>query len=291
MWYLLLAILLVSSPCANAQSDAGLFSKNNQRAYLHIPWEGKTVSWEFMLKNWGIWNIYAVSINKEYISGTSGTDWDYVYYGKPVNGKELAWMGGNHGNEVLKTLDFFVDGKKIINGTYKIHKNLTIVETTDLVYPEGEQVVGSVIRKYVINLEEPNRFDFSQETTWHTDMLIDRAYMCMLPMMKKHGRHFVMGNATGSFEDNIRTDGRKGWQKATETFMYGDYGWGMIAGIDSLESVDNFKNTSAGALIWDLSTNQIKLYYPRAYQMGLIPVKGGTVWDSSSYFLVVPTEK
>ncbi len=289
MWSVLLVVFILFSSMASA--DAGLFTKNNYDAALHIPWEGKTISWEFKLKSWGTWNIFAVSLNKDYISGTSGTDWEYVYYAKPINGSNLEWMGGNHGNEVLKTLTFIVDGKEIIGGTTKITRNLIIKETTDLVYPENKQVVGSVERKYVIDLSTPNRFDFYQQTTWHTDLLFDRAYMCMLPIMKKHGRHFKMGNVLGSFIDNKRTDGRQGWQKVTETLMYGDNGWGMIAGLTDPDSVDNFVYTSAGALIWDLSSDHVKLYYPRMYLSGLIPVDANSVWKAHSYYIVVPVEK
>ncbi|MDD2431989.1 MAG: hypothetical protein WCS44_08510 [Bacillota bacterium] len=291
MMYILLAVLLLVCPVAATEERAGLFVRDNTRAYLHIPWENKSVSWEFMKKNWGIWNIYAVSINKEYISGTSGTDWEYVYYGKPIGGKELAWMGGNHGNEQLKTLEFFVDGKDITYGKVKIKNNLTIIETTDLVYPEGNLVVGSVIRKYVINMSNPSRFDFSQETVWHKDMVIDRAFICMLPIMKKHGRHFEMGSLKDSFVNNVRTDGRKGYQKVTETFMYGDNNWGIIAGIESLDAVENYQHTSGGAYIWDLSNDQVKLYYPRVVSSGLLPVKAGEIWANNSYYIVTQTDR
>lgn len=286
MIYVFLVFLLLLTPVGAAQGKTGLFHKTETRAYLYVPWEEQTVCWEFMRKDWGIWNIYAVSINKEYISGTSGTDWEYVYYAKPVESSELAWMGGNHGNETLKTLEFLVDSKKIDYGTVEVKRNLTIVETTDLVYPEGSLVVGSVVRTYVIDLSEPGKMEFSQETSWHEDMLVDRAFMCMLPMMKKHGRHFQMGDFSDSFEDRVRTDGRKGFQMVTETLMYGDHNWGIIAGIKSLETVDYYKHTSGGAYVWDLAADQVKLYYPRVVFNGIVPVQKGEVWANQSYYVL-----
>ena len=160
-------------------------------------------------KRLGIWNIYAVPSTKS-TSPTSGTTGVCVLRKAVEVG--TAWMGGNHGNETLKTLEFLVDSKKIDYGTVEVKRNLTIVETTDLVYPEGSLVVGSVVRTYVIDLSEPGKMEFSQETSWHEDMLVDRAFMCMLPMMKKHGRHFQMGDFSDSFEDRVRTDGRKGFK-------------------------------------------------------------------------------
>lgn len=289
MLYVCLLVLCLCSPIANAQ--AGLFTKTDKKAALHMPWEEKGISWEFMQKAWGMWNIYAVKVDGQYISGTSGTDWEYVYYAKPDDGDQLAWMGGNHGNESLKTIEFLVDGNPVGNGNHKTEQNLVIIETSDLVYPEGNRVVGSVVRKYVIDLDNPNRFDFSQQTTWHSNMLVDRAFVCMLPILKKHGRHLEMGCVKDSFADKTRSDGRKGYQKVTEVLLYGDAGWGMIAGINSLDVVDNYLLTDGGAYIWDLSVPEVKLYYPRIIRQGLVPVSINTIWAGNSYYIVLPVEK
>ncbi|MDD4693729.1 MAG: hypothetical protein PHD88_04925 [Firmicutes bacterium] len=289
MWVLGLIFVLCFSGLANA--DAGLFHKTAKNAVFHVPWSDKTVSWEFNLKDWGTWNILAVSVNKEYISSPSGTDWEYVYLAKPTDSTAYDWMGGNHNNEALKTLEFVIDGEVVKDGTYKVTQSLVINETTDLVYPGGKRIVGSVIRRYEINVEDPNRLNFSQSTTWHTDMHMDRAYVCMLPIRKKHGRFFKMGFVEGSFVDGVRTNANKGLQRVTETFLYGDSGWGMIAGIADLSSVDDYQYSKTGAFIWDLSLDHVKLYYPRAYEMGATFVRKGSVWDSSSYYLIVPVEE
>ncbi len=285
MWCFSLILILCLSNMVNAQ--VGLLQKTAKNAVLHIPWENKTVSWEFSLKDWGTWNISSVSVNKQYLSAPSGTDWEYVYLAKPTAAAALEWMGGNHNNEELKTLEFIVDGKLVKDGLFKVKKSLVIYETTNLIYPNGKLIVGNVKRKYEINLESPNRINFWQQTTWLNDMHVERAYMCMLPIYKKHGRHFEMGEVKDSFVDNIRTNLNKGYQPVTETYLYGDEGWGMIAGINDLAAVDNYAYAKSGAFIWDLAYDHVKLYYPRAYEMGLRLVPNGTVWESGSYFIVV----
>ncbi|HOA91369.1 MAG: hypothetical protein ACOX29_02870 [Bacillota bacterium] len=287
MWVLGLVFLLCFSGVADA--NAGLFQKTAKNAVLHIPWdESKTVTWEFNQKDWGTWNVFGVSVNKEPISARSGTDWEYVYLGRPTTTSAwYEWMGGNHQNEILKTLDFIVDGKKVQDGTYKVSESLVIVETTDLVFPADNMIVGSVVRRYTIEVGSPNRMDFAQSTTWHTDMYMDRAYVCMLPIYKRHGRFFKMGNVEDSFVDGIRTDANKGLAPVTETFLYGDMGYGMIAGIKDLSAVDEYKYSKWGAFVWDLSADHVKLYYPRAYEMGPRFVEAGSVWESESYYIVV----
>jgi hypothetical protein len=161
------------------------------------------------------------------------------------------------------------------------------VETTDLVFPADNMIVGSVVRRYTIEVGSPNRMDFAQSTTWHTDMYMDRAYVCMLPIYKRHGRFFKMGNVEDSFVDGIRTDANKGLAPVTETFLYGDMGYGMIAGIKDLSAVDEYKYSKWGAFVWDLSADHVKLYYPRAYEMGPRFVEAGSVWESESYYIVV----
>lgn len=288
VWVLSLILILVFS--SSAYADAGLLQKTTKNAVFHVPWEGNTISWEFNKKDWGTWNILAVSVNKKYISSPTGTDWEYVYLAKPKEAVTADWLGGNHGNEVLKTLEFIVDGQVVKDGLYKVESNLVIKETTDLVYPVTKEIVGSVVRHYEVNLENPNRLDFSQKTIWHTDMDIDRAYICMLPIDKRYGRHFEMGNIKDSFANNIKTGNSKGWQHVTETFLYGDNSWGMIAGIDSLDSVDQYQYSKGGAFVWDLASNHVKLYYPKAYEMGWRPVLADTIWQSASYFIVVPVK-
>lgn len=285
MWILCLVLVLCFSPLTNAK--AGLLEKTSKNAVLHIPFNDMSVTWEFNLKNWGTWNILGVSINKEPLSAPSGTDWEYVYFAKPTDGTSVEWMGGNHDNERLKTLEFIVDGEVITEGRFKIENSLIINETTDLIYPVDKRVVGSVIRRYEIDLNNPNRIDFSQETTWHYDMEVDRAYICMLPIYKKHGRHLDMDGYKDSFPEYGRTDLRKGLQPVTETFMYGDHGLGMIIGIDSLESVDFYRYSLGGAFVWDLAADHVKLYYPRVVNTGLRSIPKGTVWSSKSYYIVV----
>ncbi len=283
------SLILVLCFSSMVSAQAGLLQKTVKNAVLHIPWEDKTISWDFSLKNWGTWNISSVSVNKQYLSAPSGTDWEYVYLAMPTTATSLEWMGGNHNNEQLKTLQFIIDGQVVKNGIFKVENSLVIIETTNLVYPTGKLIVGSVERRYEINVASPNRINFWQKTTWFMDMYVERAYMCMLPIYKKHGRHFEMGEVKDSFVDNVRTNLNKGYQQVTETYLYGDNGWGMIAGINDLSAVDNYDYAKSGAFVWDLANDHVKLYYPRAYEMGLRFVPNETVWSSGSYFIVVKT--
>lgn len=284
------AIILLCSSVVNA--DAGLLDKSLKNAVFYVPWkEQGSVIWSFNQKEWGTWNILGVGVNKVNFSAPTGTDWEYVYLAQPQTSDSLEWMGGNHNNEVMKSLEFVIDGEVIKDGRHKVTDKLVINESTELVYPKTKRVVGTVVRHYEINVNEPNVIRFSQTTTWLDDMYVERAYMCMLPIWKKHGRHFEMDGITGSFTDNIKTGQNKGWGKVTETLLYGDNGWGMIVGIKNLDSVDNYQYAPKGAFIWDLAMDHVKIYYPRVYENGLTPVSAGTVWQSESYYIVVPVNK
>lgn len=63
-----------------------------------------------------------------------------------------------------------IGGKKVHFGSVKDNYNLTVIETTDLVYPEENLVVVSVNRKYFINPDNPNKLEFSKETIWHEEV-------------------------------------------------------------------------------------------------------------------------
>ncbi|MEW6227016.1 MAG: hypothetical protein AB1700_02840 [Bacillota bacterium] len=258
--------------------------------------ENEQLIWSFNKKDWGTWNIFWLSVtdntepipvvdgkNRRDVAG-GGTDWEYVWRGGP-KGKQPEWMGGNHGNERLVSLTLEGDGeildpvKDLTKEEDRIFHNVVIREETRLTNPGMEGDIAAIVREYSF---VPGGLRLKYTVEWLQDVRLDIGYAQMFPVSKTYGRHFRFGgyDKTYSFEDNKQSGVFRGFVDSIEAFFWGDAepNLRLHAFLTDKSAVLDYKYTADMARVWDVTANQVKLYFAQFSNKGATSVAKGTKW-------------
>ena len=297
---------------APLSEDTMTFQKSNNSLYkLSFTYEGKAASLTFDKKTWGTWNIGTFTYDGKSIAG-GGTDWEYVYRANKTGSGGFAWSGGNHGNEVLVSLDIYDSetGEKIdlATGSSVETKGIKIVEKTKMLciydtdgdgygYKNAssdtytdEDVYCETTRTYYLS---GNKISLDVDYNYVADIYFQKSYTCMFPIYKTYGRNFTFHLNNGTTFSGKTTDGTvypeysnnyfKGHEAQKVTF-YGDSQptWKFDVEFSTpLDSTDNFSNADK-VMLWDMNRVSDKLYVSKYGDLEYTLVEAGTNFGTSS---------
>ena len=262
---------------------------------------------------WGTFNLSAWSLkadNKAHVFVSGSTDLEYVYRVSDKRSGGYIWSGGNHGNEILASIEMY-DGETespivLKNGeSIKVNK-LHIIEKTKLLWCadtdgdgygyrykntdkyEEKDIYAEVTRKYTfVGPEIKLNVDYNYvKDTYHY-----RSYTCMFPIDKKYGLFCDMNGKDGDLIRTVETlkvgkadysgpmnDGNA----ATRARIYGyaDKRYQFDVRVNTYsDSLENQKNKFKTAF-WDMNTTTNKLYFSKYDANTSSLIKAGTEYHT-----------
>ena len=258
--------------------------------------------------NLGAWRLKADNKVHTFVSGS--TDLEYVYRvsDKPASGN--IWSGGNHGNEVLISLELYngeTEEKIELNKGESITVNkLHVIEKTKLLWCadtdgdgygfrykskdtyEEKDIYAEVSRKYTfVGPEIKLNVDYNYvKDTYHY-----LSYTCMFPIEKKYGLYCDMIGKDGNLIKTIETlkVGKADYSgpmnsgnAATRVRIYGytDKRYQFDVRVNTFaDSLENQKNTFKTAF-WDMNTSSNKLYFSKYDQNKSSKIPAGTEYHT-----------
>ncbi len=266
---------------------------------------------------WGMFNLASwtmVDTNGKNVTFHSGTtDWEYVYRTRPSATGDMVYSGGNHGNEILVSLDFYNgDTEQKINlstGQSATANKIHVIEKSKLLikpatgsdaigfrdkntdtYKESE-VYATVTRKYTFTGPQVK---LNVDYNYLKEVYYDLSYTCMFPISKEYGRYCDMYDKSGNKIKHIETYKTGSYSgtthnknAATRAHIYGDadkrYQFNVT--VNTLaDSVNNFSNDYKTSF-WDMNSTTNKLYFSKFEQNSPTKVAAGsqlhteTVWQ------------
>ncbi len=275
-----------SYPMSITKINEGLY-----RMECMTPQEDK-LSLTFNEKSWGTYNIGSWSIsgggNTVTFAG-GGTDWEYVYRsGKQNSG--WVWSGGNHENEKLVSLDFYLSGDDspatLDTLIPEDADSVRIVENTRLHWGNPEDYYCEVTRTYTI---VGPKINLVVDYKYTQDCYHWLSYTCMFPVWKDYGRHCSFYDQDLRLLDTVTTQMSttgeffRGYE-APLCVINGDTvpEYKFLIKIDTItDSVDDFKNPDK-TFYWDMNASQNKLYYSKFTMDSPTLVEKGTTYKTGS---------
>ena len=257
--------------------------------------EGHAVKVTMVKTAWGTWNLgrYDAVENatgKTVTLNPGGTDWEYVYRVGETAG-DIAFCGGNHGNEKLVDIKFYdaKSGREL--GNDDTADGIRIVEHTQIYYNnKPDKPFVNVTRTYVINGTDvwlECDYDFIR------DALFNLSYTAMACIPKANGNHIVYYNTDGTTKEF--STALRGTKSGTEyggdfdkgnpapyVEMYGDSNpdYRMTVRVyDPYVMCDDFIYAEK-TMFWDMNGTQNKLYFCKFDNSKPHKVTKGTHWDT-----------
>lgn len=271
-------------------------SRPEETSYVvsHVTQSGKVISLQLYLTEWGTWNLGNMKLSdgfteKVVIGG--GTDWEYVFRVYNPIADTLDFVGGNHGNEILNSIEFRegVTGESFsLNvGEARSVARLVIEENTTVkVSDVGYLNFANVKRLYTIVGDTVN-LDCTVDFT--RDIKMALSYTAMACINKDFSQYcnfegiaFSKCEPRGMFSNK-----RYGNVAASVCTLNGDDPSATVTvGIyNERDMTDNFSNKDK-TFIWDMSENYNKLYFSKYDMTTLHTVRAGEQWKFASYWKV-----
>ncbi|HBY21692.1 MAG: hypothetical protein A2Y24_04135 [Clostridiales bacterium GWE2_32_10] len=278
-----------------------IFPNENQLEMYSILKDGNVLITVFLKKAWGTWNIGGwllveegkdISLENSTRLAAGSTDWEYVFRVKRDTDTDYIFSGGNHGNEVLKSIQF-IDADsdsevKIEVGHMTKIKKLNIVEYTSLLIPQEGSVYAKVKRNYVI---EPSKISLDTGFEFTSDIFMGTSYVCMFPVSKEYGRYINLGDNNEHYEtpkygETLTKEDFEnfyGMKKALSATIWGGINpnYKFKVSIKNPEMVDNFQN-KLKTFYWDLNESTNKLYFSKYDSEDDKKIDAGTIWHNSA---------
>ncbi|MBO5869326.1 MAG: discoidin domain-containing protein [Clostridia bacterium] len=265
-------------------------------------------------KSWGMFNLGSwtlVDTNGKTITFLSAsTDWEYVYRTKKTESSAMVWSGGNHGNEVLVSLDFYNGDTEqkisLSNGQSVTANKIHIIEKSKLLFKADTDndgygyrykssdtytdadVYANVTRKYTITGPQVK---LNVDYDYVKDVFYQLSYTCMFPIDKQYGLYCDMYDQSGNMIKHIETkkvgsanyDGPQySGNAATRAHIYGyvdqRYQFNVMVNTptDSLENFNNAFKTS----YWDMNTTSNKIYFSKYDSSATTKITSGTQYHT-----------
>ncbi|MBO5869819.1 MAG: hypothetical protein J6Q89_03620, partial [Clostridia bacterium] len=261
-------------------------------------------------RSWGMFNLGSwtlVDNDGKHVPLHEGTtDWEYVYRTRATADSKMVYSGGNHGNEILVSLDIYNgDTEEKINlsvGQSATANKIHVIEKSKLLtkpdtdgdeigfkdknkdtYKESE-VYAHVTRKYTFTGPQ---IKLNVDYDYLKDVYYDLSYTCMFPINKQYGLYCDMYDQAGNKIKHIETKkvGAADFSgptyngnAATRAHIYGyvdpryQFNVTINTPADSLANFENSYKTS----YWDMNTTHNKLYFSKFWTDRPTKVAGGT---------------
>ena len=260
---------------------------------------------EMNKKKWGTWCLGKYSViksGKEHVLNNGSTDWEYVM------GESNGFVGGNHGDESLVSIEFYdatsgkllgtgdsnisqtvCNGIKIIEKTLVHHQVGTNDEYSWTHVPDGTPFL-SVVRTYYIDGSDiwlECSFDFLEDAT------LSIVYTAMYFFGKDYGKNVTLTLQDGSTLEHELAYGSTSngiYCEAVKADFYNsdypEYHVEVTAhNPDDMLGFDDGIKTQ----IWDMSEGYAKLYFAKANINNTKLYKKGTHWQTlASWRFFVP---
>ncbi len=265
-------------------------------------------------KTWGMFNLGSWTLVDN--SGTTitflsaSTDWEYVYRTYKTTSSSMVWSGGNHGNEVLVSLDFYngdTEEKLDLSvGQSVTAKSFHIIEKSKLLFKADsdgdgygyrykssdtytdEDVYANATRKYTI---AGPQIMLNVDYDYIKDVYYQLSYTCMFPIDKKYGLYCDMYDTAGNKINHIETlkvgaadySGKQySGNAASRAHIYGyvDQRYQFNVFVNTLsDSLENFSN-SFKTSYWDMNTTSNKIYFSKYDNNSHTKVASGTQYHT-----------
>ena len=237
---------------------------------------------KFEKKPWGTWNIegwfdsndWSIPSKDNTLLAGGGSDWEYVFRVRTNKDEDYVFSGGNHGNEILKSLKILnPDNNSVITlskGKKVTLKKLKIEEETFLTSRDNESSKYAEVKRIYTII--PSRINLETDFSFTSDIYMETSYVCMLPISKEYGRYIRFNDSgdiyiTPPVGETLTTDKFEnyiGKEKALSVDIWGDAmpSYRFNINIGNPEMVDNFHN-KLKTFYWDMSKEENKLYFSK----------------------------
>ncbi len=260
---------------------------------------------EMYKKTWGTWCLGKYSVvksGKEHVLNNGSTDWEYVM------SDTAGFVGGNHGDESLVSIEFYdatsgkllgtgdsnisqtvCDGIKIVEKTLVHHQVGSSDEASWTHVPDGTPFV-SVVRTYYIDGSDiwlECSFDFIEDAT------LGIVYTAMYFYGKDYGKNVTLTLQNGSTLEHELAYGSTAngiyCEAVKADFYNSDYPEYHVEVTahnpdDMLGFADGIKTQ-----IWDMNEGYAKIYFAKSNINNTKLYKKGTHWQTlASWKFFVP---
>lgn len=271
-------------------------SHPNENTYVvsFVDQSGKVVTTELYKTDWGTWNLGDLKLSDGYTQKTvigGATDWEYVFRIYNPISQSLEFMGGNHKNERMNSIEFKegVTGESftLAVGESRYVARLVIVENTTIKADNVDYLdFADVERVYTIVGSTVN---LDCKVTFTRDLKMALSYTAMASIHKDFSQYcnfeglpFSKCEPYGKFSNK-----KYGNAPASVCMLNGDDPSATVTvGIyNEKDMTDNFSNREK-TFIWDMSEEFNKLYFSRFDMSNTKLVTQGTVWNLATYWKV-----
>lgn len=277
-------------------------SGDNQFDILYKWYGDHTQIIRFIKKDRGTWNIDGWYCTDNLSRGPEGytllaggdTDWEYVFRVSDSQHKPLEFSGGNHGKELLKSIDI-TTGNEILDpdimepGQQKQASRIAITEHSILTYDkECRNKYAEVVRNYTI---QPSKISLETHISFTSDTFMGTSYVCMFPVSKTFGTfigyndsgHIYRTPPLGETLTNSTFENFIGREKALSVVIWGDVipEYKFEVRIDNGDMVDNFNN-ELKVFYWDVNKYTNKLYFSKYDTRNPQKIEKNTVWNTKA---------
>lgn len=271
-------------------------SRPTENAYVvaHVDQSGKIITTQLYRTDWGTWNLGDMKLSDGYTEKTvigGATDWEYVFrIYNPVS-QTLEFMGGNHKNERINSIEF-KDGAtgesfSLEVGESRYVARLVITENTTIKADNVDYLqFADVERVYTI---VGNTVNLDCKVTFTRDVKMALSYTAMASINKDFSRYCNFeGLAFSKCEPYGKFSNKKyGNVPASICTLNGDDPQATVTvGIyNEKDMTDDFSNRDK-TFIWDMAEGFNKVYFSKFEMSGTKLVTQGTVWNMASYWKV-----
>lgn len=273
-----------------------IITKTNENRFdiVHYTQGGNTLTTQLYKTEWGTWNLGDMSysdcnMTKTVIGGA--TDWEYVFrVENPIN-HNLEFTGGNHGNEVLKSIGMYdvVTGEtfNLEVGESKYVNRLVVEENTTIKLGNVDYLNYADVKRVYTFVGKTVNLDC--EIVFTRDVKMALSYSAMACVNKDFSRYCFFDNGTYVTTEAKGNASKKyyGNVSSTECVLSGDDPSVKVkVGIyNPKDMTDNFSNRDK-VFLWDMTEEFNKLYFSKYDMTSLTKVVSGTQWTFGSYWSV-----
>lgn len=271
-------------------------SRPDETNYLvtHVASNGKIITTGLYQTEWGTWNLgnlkFSDGITEKIVIG-GATDWEYVFRVYNPIGDTLDFVGGNHGSEMLNSIEFREgatgESFSLEVGESRYVARLVIEENTTVKIADVDYLNFANVKRLYTIVGDTVNLDCTVEFTRDVKMAL--SYTAMASINKDFSRYCNFENIAYSQCEPRGTFSNKKYGNVAAsvcTLNGDDPSVTVTVGIyNEKDMTDNFSNKDK-TFIWDMSEGYNKLYFSKYDMTILNTIKSGTVWNFASYWKV-----
>lgn len=231
--------------------------------------------------NWRLSRAYAVddSFSNERQLTKEGAEWDMALM---IDGRSDFIGGSVHGDEVMTSIKFVVDGKEVTDlstlSSLTKFTTLQIVQTSNGYDPNDSTTVALTHAK--THTVTADGITTDQTVEWQNDYALKNCFLAMMPPLKEYTDHYKLNGATEGSEIAYGF-----YSKVSSAVVYGEEsGVSFEMSISKYPYYNDgrtFRMTDNGGLAYN------KMYY---YCCDDLAITAGTVWESTTHHSIDVTK-